>query len=89
MVVNRYPNAVAITYQTRGRAYAGVIDNTFAYASASLLKLLNSDLKLMEQLESIKNYFCMFKGDFFSHFIDTAHEDLSKLVSDIEPSRVS
>jgi hypothetical protein len=76
-------------YQTRGRAYASVIDNTFAYSSASLLTLLNTDLRLMDQLLSIKSYFCMSKGDFFSHFIDTAHTDLSLHVSAIDPSRVS
>mmetsp|Transcript_19781 Transcript_19781/g.59030 ORF Transcript_19781/g.59030 Transcript_19781/m.59030 type:complete len:895 (+) Transcript_19781:186-2870(+) len=87
----QYPDAVAIVYQTRGRAYAGIIDDTFAYASASLLSLLNTDLKLKEQLASMKNYFCMLKGDFFSHFIDTAHGELSRLIRDIEhsPSRVT
>jgi hypothetical protein len=31
----------------------------------------------------------MQRGDFFSHFMDTAYADLSMLVSDIEPSRVT
>eukprot|EP00037_Helgoeca_nana_P021398 m.215931 g.215931 ORF g.215931 m.215931 type:complete len:877 (+) comp25633_c0_seq1:245-2875(+) len=85
----QYPDAAAIMYQTRGRAYASVIDNTFAYSSASLLTLLNTDLRLMDQLLSIKSYFCMSKGDFFSHFIDTAHTDLSLHVSAIDPSRIT
>jgi hypothetical protein len=59
LISNRYPRATSIEYRARARAYDNVIEDTFAYASASLLSLLNTDLRLMDQLRSIKNYFCM------------------------------
>ena len=60
----------------------------FSYASRSLLDMLTTDLKLMDRLTSLKNYFCMGCGDFFSHFLDSAESELSKLVRDIVPSRL-
>lgn len=50
--------------------------------------MLTTDLKLMDRLTSLKNYFCMGCGDFFSHFLDSAESELSKLVRDIVPSRL-
>lgn len=76
-------------YQIREREYISAIEDAFAYASKSLITLLTDDLKLMDQLASIKSYFCMFCGDFFAHFIDTAEGELVKVVRDIDPARLS
>lgn len=82
------PAAVDLIYQLRERAYVDTIENGFVYASRSLLDMLTTDLKLMDRLTSLKNYFCMGCGDFFAHFLDSTEDELSKLVRDIVPSRL-
>lgn len=84
----QFPEAVALQYQLRERVFINVIADAYSYASKSLLHLLNTDMKLLQQLTSLKNYFCMQLGDFFAHFLDIAETELSKIVRDIEPSRV-
>ena len=84
----RFPEATDLMYQLRERAYVDAIEGAFEFASRSLLDMLNTDLKLMDRLTSLKNYFCMNRGDFFSHLLDTAETELKKLVRDIAPSRL-
>jgi len=84
----RFPEAKDLIYQLRERAYVDAIEGAFGFASRSLLDMLNTDLKLMDRLTSLKNYFCMNRGDFFSHLLDSAESELKKLVRDIAPSRL-
>eukprot|EP00039_Didymoeca_costata_P009973 m.133126 g.133126 ORF g.133126 m.133126 type:complete len:838 (+) comp14664_c0_seq1:156-2669(+) len=82
------PDETHLEYQLRERAYVDTIEGAFDYASKSLLTLLTTDCQLMERLQSLKNYFCMSCGDFFSHFLETAEGELSKMVREIVPSRL-
>lgn len=82
------PRATDLVYLPRERSYIDPIEAAFGYASQSLLDMLNTNLRLRDRLASLKSYFCMGCGDFFSHFLESAEHELNKYVKDIVPSRL-
>lgn len=67
-----------IVFTSNERELARVIETAYSFASRELLQLLMHDKQLLARLNSIKRYFLLHQGDFFTHFMDIASDELSK-----------
>ena len=64
------------------------IDRLSVFSSRLLLDLLMQECDLLGRLRSIKRYFLMSQGDFTTHFLDLAQEELSKPADRIHAHKV-
>eukprot|EP01132_Coremiostelium_polycephalum_P009740 gene9740-11961_t len=65
------------------KEYAKKIDEAYDYSSSILLNYLINEKQLLPKLKSIKHYFLLCKGDFFSHFMEITYDELKKPLSEI------
>jgi gamma-tubulin complex component 2 len=56
------------------------IEKSYEWNSAKLLEVIFNDCQLVERLHSMKHYFFMDRGDFFSHFVDGAEDVIEQKV---------
>lgn len=59
-------------------AFRAEIDAAYLAANGELLQLLISERALFLRLRSLKHHFFMDQGDSFTHFLDSASQELSK-----------
>lgn len=64
------------------------IDEAYQFSSQALLQLLEQGHGLSSQLQSLRRFFLLEHGDFFTQFMDTAETELRKDVKDISLVRV-
>jgi gamma-tubulin complex component 2 len=64
------------------------IDRCYRYSSHALLSLLEQQYSLSLHLRSLRRFFLLEHGDFFTQFMDIAQGELSKEVKDIRLSRI-
>jgi gamma-tubulin complex component 2 len=64
------------------------INNAYALANESLLKLLLTNFALPARLRSLKHYFFLDRSDFVSHFIELGTSELRKPVDDVNTSKL-
>ena len=54
------------------------IDKAYQWSSKKLLEVIFNECSFSDRLDSIKHYFFMDRGDFFSHFVDGSEDMLEK-----------
>lgn len=87
--VRRAPPApAALTYSSNARVYAQLVEEAYASSSQRVLELLVDEKQLMQRLRSIKRFFLLEQGDWLVHFLDLAHEELSKDAGHASKSRL-
>jgi hypothetical protein len=59
------------------------IESAYAYSSRALLRLLEERYLLSGQLRSLRRFFLLEHGDFFTQFMDVAEDELKREVSPI------
>lgn len=64
------------------------VDRCYRLSSRALLKLLEQEHGLTAHLRSLRRYFLLEHGDFFTQFMDLAQADLAREVKDIRLVRV-
>jgi len=64
------------------------VDRCYRLSSRALLKLLEQEHGLTAHLRSLRRYFLLEHGDFFTQFMDLAQADLAKEVKEIRLVRV-
>lgn len=64
------------------------VNSAYAHANASLLELLLTTHALPERLRSLKHYFFLDRADFFQHFLEMAHSELSKPEKKVNVSKL-
>ncbi|EFA79283.1 spindle pole body component 97 [Heterostelium album PN500] len=74
--------STTLQYSANEKHYLERIERAYDFASSKLLTLMN-ERQLMDRLKSLKYYFLLSKGDFFSHFMEITAEELSKPLSEI------
>lgn len=72
------PSHAALTYSSNSRVYAQLVQEAYASSSQRVLALLVDEKQLMQRLHSMKRFFLLEQGDWLVHFLDLAHEELSK-----------
>lgn len=55
-----------------------MIDDAYAHANRTLLRLLLRDQQLILRLRSLKRYFFLSQSSFLTHLLDLAHSELRK-----------
>lgn len=73
-------------FSANERAYSEKVDRAYQYASGRLLHVLRSDYGLLAKLRSVKHYFLLDQGDFFTHFMDVAEDELKPPAANVQPS---
>ena len=68
--------------------YSNVLDRCYAQASKMVLDIIMDKKNLTQKLASVKRYFLLLKGDFFTMFMDLAESELCKETSMIDKSRL-
>ncbi|XP_050523882.1 gamma-tubulin complex component 2-like [Daktulosphaira vitifoliae] len=68
--------------------YLQIINNSYMFASSTLLNMLLNDYDLMNRLKSIKRYFLLEQGDFVVHLLDVCDDELKKPTDDIVYNRL-
>ena len=76
-VISRYFLNSKIDSWTTRRFYK-IIEDGYAYANRTLLKLLMEDQELIPRLRSLKRYFFLSQSSFLTHFLDLAGPELRK-----------
>lgn len=74
------PGKRPLIFSENTREYTDAIDDAYHFASRELLMMLMVEHELIGRLESIRRYFLLSQGDFFTHFMDIAGEELDKPV---------
>lgn len=64
------------------------VNNAYAHANQSLLKLLLTTHALPARLRSLKHYFFLDRSDFFSYFLELGTSELSKPVKKVNTSKL-
>jgi gamma-tubulin complex component 2 len=70
-------NELCIIIDGKGR-YVSEIEAAYRLSNKLLLGYLLEKQLLLERLKSIKHFFLLDQSDFIDHFLDSAHEELSK-----------
>lgn len=65
-----------------------LVDQAYALSSRALLRLLQEGHNISSHFRSLRRFFLLEHGDFFTQFMDTAEEELRRDVKDITLSRV-
>lgn len=81
------PSATSISFGNRHQ-YVSIVGGAYEFASETLLRLVLNESKLLDHLRSIKEFFFLSRGDLFVHFMDTASEELSKNVSEVDIAKL-
>ncbi|EGC38081.1 hypothetical protein DICPUDRAFT_53526 [Dictyostelium purpureum] len=72
-----------IEFSKNEKNYIDKIEKAYDYTSGTLLNLLINEKQLIARLKSIKHYFLLCKGDFFSHFMEITYDELKKPLDEI------
>jgi hypothetical protein len=64
-------------YSTLYRFYK-IIDDAYAHANQTLLRVLLQDQQLIPRLRSLKRYFFLSQSSFLTHLLDLSHSELRK-----------
>jgi gamma-tubulin complex component 2 len=78
----------SFSYESNEKVYYQHVEDAYNYASNLLLTMLLQENQLLARLASVKRYFLFQQGDFYSHFIDIAEEELLKPVTEINPIKL-
>jgi gamma-tubulin complex component 2 len=70
------------------RSFYDRIAAAYTYANRTLLTLLLNDQQLLSRLKSIKHHFFIDQGDAFTHFLDSAHHELSKKSKNVSMTKL-
>ncbi|EJD07888.1 gamma-tubulin complex, DGRIP84/SPC97 component [Fomitiporia mediterranea MF3/22] len=54
------------------------VEDAYAFADSTLVKILVHDQQLIPRLRSLKHYFLLSQSAFLTHFLDAAHSELKK-----------
>lgn len=68
--------------------YIAFIQESYTFASKTLLELLVKDNDLMGHLLSVKRYLLMHQGDFINQFMDASEKELAKNVDKVLPMKL-
>ncbi|KAA0166963.1 hypothetical protein FNF27_07414 [Cafeteria roenbergensis] len=71
--------SVRLEFSTEARAFEVALRSAHASAAKALLRHLVDRSHLGQWLESMRRYFLLAQGDFVSHFMDSAEEELERL----------
>lgn len=71
------------------RMIAQVIQSSFNASSLALKTYLDSNVRVVERLRSLRKYFLLEQSDFLVHFFDSAAGELAKNRADVSKSRLS
>ncbi len=82
------PFAGKIEWTDADHEYDEIILKAYQWASRTLLNVLLTENKLMQRLQSLKNYFLLDQGDFFVHFMDVAGPEMLQPPADIPIGRL-
>jgi gamma-tubulin complex component 2 len=77
-----------LPFNSDSSAILSYIDAMYQNASRVLVQLMKDDFKLKESLLVMKRYFLLDQGDFVTHFLDRAEEELRKQSEDVSVSRI-
>ena len=64
------------------------VDEVYKFSSRALLRLLEESHGLSTHLKSLRRFFFLENGDFFTQFMDTAEFELRKEAKDISVTRI-
>ncbi len=79
---------LALSLELSDNQLAQEIEAAYLFSSRALLKLLEVNHKLSTHVRSLRRFFLLEHGDFFSQFMDTAEEELRKEVSEVVLGRI-
>jgi len=77
-----------LQYSSDERACAESIDRCYSFASTLLHDLVIRENDLIGRLRSLKRYFLLSQGDFYSHLMDLTEDDLNKSIEQILPTKL-
>lgn len=77
-----------ITFLSADENYLSIIENSYRFASQTLLEVLLKENDLMGHLQSVKRYFLLQQGDFIMQFMDATEQELCKKVDMVQPIRL-
>ena len=84
----RVEERARVDYSSQERDYAGLVEHAYSFASRALLSLLLTDYALLSHLASIKAYFFLAHGDWYTAFLDIAEDELSKSMGSIQRTKL-
>ena len=64
------------------------VNDVYRFSSRALLRLLEENHGLSSHLRSLRRFFLLEHGDFFTQFMDVAEEELRREAKDISPTRI-
>ncbi len=64
------------------------IDKAYQWSSQQLLDVIFNECKMVDRLDSMKHYFFMDRGDFFSHFVDGSEDMLEKASEQVSKEKL-
>jgi gamma-tubulin complex component 2 len=82
------PTRTPLMFTLQPRVYEEAIEAAHDFASRELLTLLMVEHALIARLTSIKRYFLLYQGDFFTHFMDIASEELEQPVTESQSPKL-
>jgi len=77
-----------LSYSSNTRVYAQLVHEAYTASSHRVLDLLVKQKQLLHRLHSVKRYFLLEQGDWLVHFLDLAHEELSKDAAQASKTRI-
>ena len=77
-----------LSYSSNTRVYAQLVHEAYTASSHRVLELLVKQKQLLHRLHSVKRYFLLEQGDWLVHFLDLAHEELSKDAAQASKTRI-
>jgi gamma-tubulin complex component 2 len=77
-----------VVFSVEDRLFSPILDAAYLLANELLLNLLIKERDLKGHLKSLKRYFLVEFGDFMSHFMDIADEELKKASKSISTTKL-